>query len=87
MKPTYHAQFMISSDNESAFELMFSSFSQSSEIYDDTSEVVGKHHALIPWDSYFANLLPKGVNGIACVASTCGQSFTYFLKTETACCS
>jgi hypothetical protein len=50
------------------------------EIYDVTSDVVGTINALIPWDRYFANLLPEGVNGITCVASnTCGQSFTYFI--------
>jgi hypothetical protein len=78
----FHAQFMVSSDTESAYNRPHVFFLQPvfREIYDDTSEVVGYISALIPWDSYFANLLPEGVKGIACVASnTCGQSFTYYL--------
>jgi hypothetical protein len=51
------------------------------DIYDDTSEVVGYINALVPWDIYFANLLPEGAKVFACVVSnTCGQNFTYFLE-------
>jgi hypothetical protein len=78
----FHAQFMVSSDTESAYDRPHVFFSQPifREIYNNTSEVVGYISALIPWDSFFSNLLPEGVKGIVCVASnTCGQSFTYYL--------
>jgi hypothetical protein len=73
---------LVSSDTASGYNRPHSFFPQPifREIYNDTSEVVGYISALIPWDSYFTNLLPEGVKGIICVASnTCGQSFTYYL--------
>jgi hypothetical protein len=78
-----HDTFMVSSDTESAYERPHASFFQPlfRQIYNDTSEVVGDIIAIIPWDRYFANLIPEGVNGITCVVSnTCGQSFTYYLN-------
>jgi hypothetical protein len=86
----FHDKFMVSSDTESAYDRPHAFFSQPifREIYNDTSEVVGYINALVPWDSYFANLLPEGVKGIACVASnTCGQSFTYYLNGSKVSCS
>jgi hypothetical protein len=80
----FHDQFMVTSETaESAYDRPHSFFFQPvfREIYNDTSEVVGNIMAVVPWDRYFANLLPNGVRGITCVASnTCGQSFTYFLN-------
>jgi hypothetical protein len=51
-------------------------------VFDDFSEatrkVVGTVIAVIPWDSYFNNLLHDGANGIMCVLrDTCGDVFTY----------
>jgi hypothetical protein len=86
----FHDKFMVSSDTESAYNRPHAFFSQPvfREIYDDTSEVVGYINALVPWDIYFANLLPEGVKGIACVASnTCGQNFTYYLDGNKVSCS
>jgi hypothetical protein len=86
----FHAQFMVSSDTESAYDRPHVFFFQPifREIYNNTSEVVAYISALIPWDSFFSNLLPEGVNGIACVASnTCGQSFTYYLDGNSVSCS
>jgi hypothetical protein len=86
----FHAQFMISSDTESAYDRPHVFFYQPvfREIYNITSEVVGYISVLIPWDSFFSNLLPEGVKGIACVASnTCGQSFTYYLDGNSVSCS
>jgi hypothetical protein len=86
----FHAQFSVSSDAESAYARPHAFFLQPifREIYNDTSEVVGYIDAAIPWDLYFADLLPEGVKGIACVASnTCGQSFTYFLDGNKVSCS
>jgi hypothetical protein len=86
----YHAQFLVSSDTESAYHRPHVSFFQPifRQIYNDTSEVVGDIIALVPWDRYFANLLPDGVKGITCVASnTCGQSFTYYLDGNSVSCS
>jgi hypothetical protein len=80
----FHAQFLVSSDAErSVFDRPHGLFLQPifRKIYNNTSEVVGYINAMIPWDSYFADLLPEGVKGITCVASnTCGQSFTYHLN-------
>jgi hypothetical protein len=80
----FHAQFMVTSETaESAYHRPHSFFFQPifREIFNDTSEVVGYILAVVPWDRYFANLLPEGVKGITCVASnTCGQSFTYYLN-------
>lgn len=47
----------------------------------NSSEVVGLLQAVVPWDRYLTNLLPKGVDGITCVLkNTCGQAFTYELN-------
>jgi hypothetical protein len=86
----FHAQFMVSSETESAYDRPHVFFFQPifREIYNNTSEVVGYISALIPCDSFFSNLLPEGVKGIACVASnTCGQSFTYYLDGNSVSCS
>jgi hypothetical protein len=85
----FHAQFMVSSDTESAYNRPHAFFLQPifREIYDDTAEVVGYINALIPWDSYFSNLLPEGVKGIVCIASnSCGQSFSYYLDGNSVSC-
>jgi hypothetical protein len=77
----FHAPFS-TSDIESADDRPHAFFFQPifREIYNVTSDVVGTINALIPWDRYFANLLPQGVKGITCVASnTCEQSFTYYI--------
>jgi hypothetical protein len=79
----FHAPFLVSSDTETAWKRPHTLFHQPifREIYNSTSEVVGYMNAVVPWDRYFANLLPEGVKGITCVASnTCGQSFTYYLE-------
>jgi hypothetical protein len=86
----FHDKFMVSSDTESAYNRPHGFFSQPifRKIYNDTSEVVGYINALVPWDIYFADLLPKGTRGIACVASnTCGQAFTYYLDGNNVSCS
>jgi hypothetical protein len=44
----------------------------------DRDSLVGFLVAILPWDSYFSNLLPQGVNGIVVVLhNTCGNHFTY----------
>jgi hypothetical protein len=88
----FHDKFMVSMDmdTDSAYTRPHTFFTQPifREIFNDTSEVVGYIIAIIPWDLYFANLLPNGAKGIACVASnTCGQSFTYFLDGNNVSCS
>jgi hypothetical protein len=86
----FHAQFMVSSDTKSAYERPHGFFFQPifREIYNVTSEVVGSVIAVVPWDRYFANLLPEGVKGITCVAiNTCGQSFTYYLNGNNVSCA
>jgi hypothetical protein len=86
----FHDKFIVSSDTESAYTRPHAFFFQPifREIYNDTSEIVGYINTLIPWDIYFANLLPKGVNGITCVVSdTCGQSFTYYLNGNSVSCA
>jgi hypothetical protein len=79
----YHAQFLVSSDVESsAFKRPHAFFFQPvfREPFNDASEIVGTVNAMLPWDRYFANLLPEGIKGITGVLkNTCGQSFTYYL--------
>jgi hypothetical protein len=79
----YHAQFLVSSDVElSPFDRPHAFFFEPvhREPFNDASEIVGLISALLPWDRYFANLLPIGVKGITGVLeNTCGQSFTYFI--------
>jgi hypothetical protein len=85
-----HDTFMVSSDTKTAYERPHGYFFQPlfREIYNDTSDVVGDIIAVIPWDRYFANLVPEGVNGITCVVSnTCGQSFTYYLNGNSVSCA
>jgi hypothetical protein len=85
-----HDKFMVSSDTESAYDRPHGYFFQPlfREIYDNTSEVVGELIAIIPWDRYFANLVPEGVHGITCVVSnTCDQSFTYYLNGNSVSCA
>jgi hypothetical protein len=87
----FHDQFKVTSETaKSSYDRPHSFFYQPifREIYNDTSEVVGYILAVVPWDRYFANLLPDGVKGITCVASnTCGQSFTYFLNGNSVSCA
>jgi class 3 adenylate cyclase len=58
---------------------VYSYFSQGvSEVAMD--DLVGFLIVVLPWDSYFANILRKGVNGMVIVLhSTCGDHFTYQL--------
>jgi hypothetical protein len=87
----FHAPFLLSSDTEeSAWNRPHGFFHEPifREIYNTTSEVVGYINAIVPWDRYFANLLPKGVKGITCVVrNTCGQAFSYKLDGKKVSCS
>jgi hypothetical protein len=86
----FHAQFLVSSDTEAVYDRPHGYFFQPifREIYNDTSEIVGTVTAVVPWDRYFAKLLPEGVKGITCVASnTCGQAFTYYLDGNNVSCA
>jgi class 3 adenylate cyclase len=43
-------------------------------------DLVGFVVAILPWDSYFTNVLPEGVNGMVVVLhDTCGDHYTYQL--------
>ena len=78
----FHAQFVISDKESSAFERPHAFFFQPvfREVYNDTSEIVGTVNALVPFDRYFADLLPDGVKGITAVLeNTCGRLYTYYL--------
>lgn len=50
-------------------------------IYDTLSKekvVVAFLYAVLPWDRYFQETLPDGVDGIICVVTnTCGQAYTF----------
>jgi hypothetical protein len=81
----YHAQFLDSSDvgENNAFKRPHAFFFQPvfREPFNDASEIVGTVNAMLPWDRYFANLLPEGIKGITGVLkNTCGQAFTYYLN-------
>jgi Adenylate and Guanylate cyclase catalytic domain len=46
----------------------------------NTSDIVGSIVAVLPWDTYFTNLLHDGANGIIVTMSdTCGDDFSYRL--------
>jgi hypothetical protein len=48
---------------------------------DVNSTIVAIVVAVLPWDAYFENLLPDGVDGIYCILkNSCGQEFTYVLN-------
>jgi hypothetical protein len=50
------------------------------ELYNNESPIVGMLHAVVTWDSYMVNLLPRGIEGIQVVlANDCGQAYTYEL--------
>jgi hypothetical protein len=87
----FHTQFVTSEKEESnAFERPHAFFFQPifREAYNDSSDIVGTVDALVPWDHYFANLLPEGVKGITGVlGNTCGRSFTYYLNGNKVSCS
>jgi hypothetical protein len=47
---------------------------------DEDSELVAMLTASLPWDSYFKNVLPEGIDGIFLVVSnTCNQTFSYLI--------
>jgi class 3 adenylate cyclase len=47
----------------------------------DTQVVVGFLFAVVPWDSYFVNLLPQGTNGLLLtVEDSCGYAFTFMIN-------
>lgn len=46
-----------------------------------TDDLVGFVVAILPWDSYFANILHDGINGVVVVLhSSCGEHYTYQLN-------
>jgi len=50
------------------------------ELNKPDSNIVAYYVGVVPFDRYFAKLLPEGVNGIYCVLrNTCGQAYTYEL--------
>jgi len=50
-----------------------------------TGEIVGFMTAVLGWDTFVANLLPKGTNGVhAVLVSTCNQNFTYMINSPSA---
>jgi class 3 adenylate cyclase len=51
------------------------------ETFEKDSRVVGFIIAVLPWNSYFVNLLPEGTNGfVVYVTDMCGADFTYELN-------
>jgi hypothetical protein len=55
-------------------------FSQDMTAY-EMDDLVGFLVVMLPWDSYFANVLPESVNGIMVVLhNTCGDHCTYQLN-------
>lgn len=79
----FHARFVSQSRNvTSAYDhphslLMVPVFEK---LNDRESPIVGLIFGVVPWDLYFANLLPKDVSGIHCVLkNSCGQAHTYSL--------
>ena len=50
------------------------------KLHDPNSDIVAFYMGVVPFDRYFAKLLPEGVDGIFCVLrNSCGQSYTYEL--------
>lgn len=49
--------------------------------YGPDKKLVSVLAAYIYWQSYFANVLPEGTNGVVCVlTNSCGQKYTYVLQ-------
>jgi hypothetical protein len=86
----FHAQFVTSNGESSAFERPHAFFYQPvfRQAYNASSDIVGTVNALVPIDRYFANLLPEGVKGITGVLqNTCGRLYTYYLDGNKVSCS
>lgn len=45
--------------------------------YEEDSAIVALLSAILPWQEYFMNVLPKGANGIIAVVKSSHQSFTF----------
>jgi class 3 adenylate cyclase len=51
------------------------------DTFQDDAKVVGFVIAVLPWESYFTNILPEGTNGfVVYVEDSCGSEFTYELN-------
>ena len=55
------------------------------ELNNPKSRLVGTFAAVFPWDRFFVDLLPEGVDGITCVLrNSCGKAWTYELSGNSA---
>ncbi|KAL7561134.1 hypothetical protein ACA910_004617 [Epithemia clementina (nom. ined.)] len=60
---------------------IYSTLADENKTIDDRDSLVGFLVAVLPWDSYFANLLPAHIQGmVVAVYNSCGDSFTYRLN-------
>lgn len=70
--------------NQTAFnpkELRSFTLDQVKEDFLPGSRTIGYVMAIVPWSTFFVNLLPPGVNGIVVkVVSDCGSNFTYVVN-------
>jgi class 3 adenylate cyclase len=49
--------------------------------FEDEAEISGFVVAVLPWESYFADVLPEGAEGVLVeVTDTCGSGFTYLVE-------
>ena len=49
--------------------------------FDDNADIVGFYMSVVPWNIYFAGILPDGSDGLEVVISdSCGSTFTYLLR-------
>ena len=55
--------------------------------YNNTSNVAGYIYSIVPWESYFHNLVPEDVKGIyVVICNSCGQQYTYELRHDAEVC-
>ena len=62
-------------------ELRSFTLDQVKEDFRPGARTIGYVMAVVPWSTFFANLLPPGVNGVVVkVTSDCGSNFTYVVN-------
>jgi class 3 adenylate cyclase len=72
---------LYATQDEASYEPSSYIFEPVFETFEKDSRVVGFIIAVLPWNSYFVNLLPEKTNGfLAYVTDMCGADFTYELN-------
>lgn len=75
-------QHIYNNDTERDYsELRSFTLDQVKENFEEGARTIGYLVGVVPWGTFFRNLLPENVNGIVVkVASDCGKNFTYVVN-------